>query len=802
MKQTPWNYGWLYKPSFQPQDRDCSADTHEFTQVDLPHTNLVLPYNYFDEKSYQFVSCYKKVFPWNPAWVGKTVFAHFEGVMLACNVYLNGSLLKTHEGGFTPFLVDLTEKLCKEGENVLVVEVDSTERSDIPPFGNVVDYLTYGGIYREVSLIAADPVRIDRLWIDSSRTLEEKKDLSVRCEITAAQAVEGQVTVTLTSPEGETVAQKKLALSISQGTTQYPVELTDLSGIRLWDTEDPVLYTVTAELTAQDFRDSCRDRFGFRTVRFDVDGFRLNEKKVKLVGLNRHQSWPYVGYAMPERIQRKDAQIIRRDLGCNVVRTSHYPQSHHFLDACDELGLLVMEEIPGWQHIGSETWKDHSVQDVQDMITRDYNHPAIALWGVRINESQDDHDFYARTNELARSLDSTRQTGGTRYIQKSELLEDIYTYNDFTHDGGKAVFRPQEQTTGLQHRVPLLVTESNGHMFPTKRFDQEQRLSEHALRHLRVINEALLREDISGSISWCAFDYNTHSCFGSGDKICYHGVCDMYRNPKFAAYSYASQKDPKDGVVLEPVTMGSRGERDRGGMVPFYVLTNCEFVRVYKNGALVGDFQPRADQFPALKHPPVQIWHLMEADLNLGFSPEDKAAFLEFMEDAMLKRGLISLTAEDFRFLGQLAYKYHMEPQVLIGTIIRSAGGWGDTENDLRLEGWLDGKPVCTRNIGETRWAAGLEVTADDAEIQSQGDTYDATRITIRALDNVGNLMPYIQECVELKVEGPAQVLGPTKFPLVGGISSFWIRTTGQPGEVHIRVEGMTSTAQCTVTVR
>lgn len=135
---------------------------------------------------------------------------------------------------------------------------------------------------------------------------------------------------------------------------------------------------------------------------------------MKLIGLNRHQSWPYAGYAMPRRIQRKDARILKEELGCNMVRTSHYPQSRHFLDACDELGLLVMEEIPGWQHIGDEAWKERSLKELEDMIIRDYNRPSIVLWGVRINESQDDHNFYERTNALAHSMDSGRQTGGTR----------------------------------------------------------------------------------------------------------------------------------------------------------------------------------------------------------------------------------------------------------------------------------------------------------------------------------------------------------------------------------------------------
>ena len=152
---------------------------------------------------------------------------------------------------------------------------------------------------------------------------------------------------------------------------------------------------------------------------------------MKLRGLNRHQTFPYVGGAMPERVQRRDAWILRRELHCNIVRTSHYPQSPAFLDACDEAGLLVLEEIPGWQHIGDKAWQDISVDNVARMIRRDWNHPSVVLWGVRINESADNHDFYTRTNALAHSLDDSRQTGGIRNRYDSELLEDVFTMNDF-----------------------------------------------------------------------------------------------------------------------------------------------------------------------------------------------------------------------------------------------------------------------------------------------------------------------------------------------------------------------------------
>jgi beta-galactosidase len=124
---------------------------------------------------------------------------------------------------------------------------------------------------------------------------------------------------------------------------------------------------------------------GFREAVFTDHGFSLNGKVIKLRGLDRHQTFPFAGQAMPGRVQRKDADILRKNLHCNIVRTSHYPQSRHFLDRCDEIGLLVLEEIPGWQHIGDEKWKEVSIDNVGRMIRRDWNHPSIILWGVRIN---------------------------------------------------------------------------------------------------------------------------------------------------------------------------------------------------------------------------------------------------------------------------------------------------------------------------------------------------------------------------------------------------------------------------------
>jgi beta-galactosidase len=283
--------------------------------------------------------------------------------------------------------------------------------------------------------------------------------------------------------------------------------------------------------------------------------------------------------------------ILRNHLKCNIVRTSHYPQSRYFLEACDELGLLVLEEIPGWQHIGDKGWQDLAVENVRDMIRRDWNHPSVILWGVRINESQDNHELYTRTNELAHELDPTRQTGGIRYLYDSELLEDVFTMNDF----------------GFPLRAPnhalYLNTEFVGHTYPTKTIDNIERLREQTVRHARVHDQLASNAQYAGGIGWCAFDYNTHSNFGSGDRICYHGVMDIFREPKPAAGFYRSQCDPDEEVVMTPAFHWARGD-ESVGFTRALVSSNCEHLKFYIGGRLVAEADPDRAQFPHLKYPP------------------------------------------------------------------------------------------------------------------------------------------------------------------------------------------------------
>ncbi len=303
------------------------------------------------------MSIYRRRFKLPPEAKGKRVFVDFEGVMTASTVWINGEKLGEYKGGYTPFSFDLTPHIDFDGENVLAVDVDSTERADIPPFGYQIDYLTFGGIYREVALRIVPGTFIENIFAKPKDVMSGKPSLDVDCHIQHFEATREPLTLEVELRDGDhTLAKGSQKLSAAQAAAEpmvHTVHLDNLGAIKLWDLQNRNLYTVHVRLLkGTQLLDSDHRRIGFRHAEFTDHGFELNGKVIKLRGLDRHQTFPFVGQAMPGRCQRSDANILRNVMHCNIVRTSHYPQSRHFLDACDEMGLLVLEEIPGWQHIG------------------------------------------------------------------------------------------------------------------------------------------------------------------------------------------------------------------------------------------------------------------------------------------------------------------------------------------------------------------------------------------------------------------------------------------------------------------
>ncbi len=799
------NRGWEFTETFS--EDFASGASCAFEQVELPHTCKLTPYHYFDEGIYQMDCAYRRVLHVPEEWAEREVVLCIGAAGHSATVYVNGQAVGEHHCGYTSFRTRLP---VKPGEDaVICVRVNSREDQDIPPFGFVIDYMTFGGLYREAWLeVLDDPCIADvfatpRIPGTVKLFKTEPTAEQVRNTRFAGQA-ENMVTLRVTEwhdflslrqsvyrkgeEDGAPLATRETELKMIRDNEQRGSSLL-VSDAQLWDVKSPTLYTLRTELLESPngigegkVLDRVDITFGFRIAEFKSDGFYLNGRKLKLMGLNRHQSYPYIGYAAPKSLQRMDAELLKNELGLNAVRTSHYPQSQHFIDRCDELGLLVFTEIPGWQHIGGEAWKAQAVKNVEDMVRQYRNHPSIILWGVRINESQDDDALYKETNSVAHRFDPTRPTGGVRCNKKSSLLEDVYTYNDFVHDGTNNGCEPKRAVTSDMKKA-YFVSEYNGHMFPTKPFDSEEHRLEHALRHAKVLDSIAAEKDIAGSFGWCMFDYNTHRDFGSGDRICYHGVMDMFRNPKLAAAVYAVQQD--ETPVLEVSSTMDIGEHPASNRGRIFLFTNADEVRMYQNGKFIRSYTHKDSPYKHLRRGPIEVDDFIGDRIKEGENfAAPQAKFVKDMLNHSARFGMGKLPPDIMAKAGVLMARYKMtfdDAYQLYGKYI---GNWGAAATVFKFEAVKNGKVVKTVECGPVLERK-LQVKAGST-VLVDGDTYDMAMVRIQMTDQVGNVLPFEACAVELEADGPIEIVGPKTAMIRGGFGGTYVKTAGEAGEAKL----------------
>ena len=791
MEHYDWNDGWQFTPVFDPAIVRPESPELELEEVRLPHTVKTLPYNYCNENDYQKLSGYRREFFAPREWEGRTVLLTFGAVAHDATVFCNGRRVFHHSCGYTAFTVDLTSALHLGQKNVVAVRCDSREDLNIPPFGGQMDFLTYGGICRAVCLDVKETAYLRDIFI------ETKAEGGFRIyTATVGETVGCTLQAEIRSPSG--------SRAFYTGELSLPITGA-LNSVHPWSIEHPTLYTLTVRLIRPGtgglpvrVLDEKSCRFGFRTLQFVAGGLYLNGQRVELRGLNRPQSYAYQGYAMPDSIQRLDAQLLKKQLGCNAVRLT-MPPSPAFLDACDELGLLVFVEMPGWQYVGDDIWKAQALQNCREMVCQCRSHPSIFLWGVRVCGSADDESFYKRTNETVRRLDPTRPTAGTRSTRRSQLLEDVYAYTDYSYRG-RGVGCEARTAVTPDPRKGYLISEFEGAQFPAKPFDDEPHRLAQALRYAAVLNDTIAQQGVAGSFGWCMTDYNTHREFGSGDRISYQGVMDLFRNPKLSAAVYASQKLPRSpsDIVLEVSSTMAPGDHPGGFAGACWAFTNADSLRFYRDNDFVAEFAPdRRGRFAALPHPPIEIHDfvglLLEKyeGLDRAAAPQVAAILNEMRRDAMelspLSRARMYSLRLSWNELLQLYYKY-------IGVL-------GSPSAVYRFEAVWHGRAVRTV-VKEPVQSVRLECTVHNP-ILTDGPTWDCAAVSLRAIDQNGNLLPYCGEAVQLSVEGPLRILGPSVVPLRGGMAGTYLATTGEagPARLRCRMEGALDT-EASLTIR
>ena len=791
------NDDWLFTEQFEDSLVAPEYPENTLQPVRLPHTCKETPFHYFDESLYQMVSGYRRHLLIPKDWQGKRILLTFEGAAHDSTVFCNGKKVGEHHCGYTAFTVDLTDNALYGQDNLLCVRLDSRENLNVPPFGYVIDYMTYGGIYRDVRLEVKEKVSLSDIFVHTAIDFRSSPvTAQITSEITLTESDENVTIRQYYMPKSTAAAQESWRLLCEQTVStdvscdkEFSLTATITSPL-LWDTEEANLYILKTQLYQDNtLLDETETTFGIREAVFKKDGFYLNGRKLRIRGLNRHQSFPYVGYAMPKSMQRLDADLLKKELGLNAVRTSHYPQSHYFLERCDELGLLVFTEFPGWQHIGDDSWKAQAVANAEDMIRQYRNHPSIILWGIRINESPDDDAFYEKTNAVAHKLDPSRPTGGVRAMKKSHLLEDVYTYNDFLHDGEMPGCDPKKKVTSDMEK-PYLISEYNGHMYPTKAFDNEERRSEHAIRHANVLDAVAGQPDIAGSFGWCMFDYNTHKDFGSGDRICYHGVMDMFRNPKLAANIYACEQEQTP--VLEITSSMDIGEHPGCNRGNIYILSNADSVKMYKNDRFIKEYLPEMSPYKHLKHGPILIDDFIGDSFaqNERFRPKHAKEITDAMN--LVARGSLNHIPKRLYLTAlKLLLIYHIDFAEVTRLYTKYIGDWGGTATIYRFDAIKDGKvvkSVTKEPVREIR----LDAEADHTILTEQ-HSYDVALVRIRAVDDHGNVLPFYQEPVRLITEGDISIIGPDTIALQGGMGGTYVKSTGRSGRGALLLQSQTA---------
>jgi beta-galactosidase len=722
----PLDRDWLFGGKFDPAAVAPEFNDVAFARVTLPHCVAKLSWQNWDAADWQQVWIYRRHFALPKAFAGQRVFVHFDGVMVGATPTINGHALPEHLGAYLPFHYEITDWI-KDGDNVLAVKVDS-RWSNVPPEGNPkgttsVDFLEPGGIPRSVSLRAVPQVFISDVFARPMNVLAAKRRVEVACTIDAAAVAQQPCEIKVTLLDGSKVvasAQKQLTLT-HPGETEVALTLSDLGNIALWDVDAPRLYDVvtTLSLGGQPLHDH-RTRIGFREARFEADGFFLNGRRLQLFGLNRHEIYPYVGFAMPRRVMRRDAEILRHDFNCNAVRCSHYPQSAAFLDACDELGLLVWEELPGWGYIGDAAWQDVAVRDVKDMIRRDRNRPSVVIWGVRVNESKNNPALYQRTTALAKSLDDSRPTSGAMIgglHSTKDWSEDVFAYNDYAHDSTSGKMNLNPPLAG----VPYLITEAVGqvvgigpstnHIY--RRVAEPALQTKQALYHAQTHDQAGRDKYYSGVIAWCGFEYAS-SVKVALNGVKYPGVADMFRIPKLGAAFYQSQISPQVRPVIQPNFYWDFGPKTpQGPGKHAAIFSNCDRLELFINGKPHATVLPDRATFPHLKYPPF---------------------FTELELD-------------------------------------------GTGQPELRIEGYVNGKPALSKSFSSNVAHDQFILATDDVELT--GDGADATRLVFKVADKFGAPRAFGGGEVGFELSGPGVIVGDNPFLLAdsGGVGAIWIRT-------------------------
>jgi len=624
-----FNTGWKFYRGAVSGDapKESSYDDSSWEDVSIPHNPLMNPPDpdplrppWSSGYSYEGVSWYRKHFTLDNSYQGRNIFIEFEAINTRADVWVNGTLIPTtpHYGGYLPFTVDITDYVVFDGaDNVIAVKADNTDDPDTP-IGHST-WFNWGGIYRDTWLhitdklhvtdaVYADIVAGGGIFVTYPSVSASEAEVQVKTHIKNEYAPTKNCTVKTYIVDANDQVVNTTEMSSSQSITAEAdytfTQLTTVNDPCLWHPNHPYLYTVLTEVyDADSLVDTYQTRIGIRSISFSkAEGFKINGQTLRFRGTNRLQDYPYIGYAMGNIGQRRDAERLK-EAGFEFVRTSHYPQDPAFMDACDELGILVMDEIPGFQYIGGTTFKSRSYQNMRDMIRRDRNHPCVIAWELSLNETWWTDPAYSPT---AVGIGHAEYPGDQCYVAG---WKDDTTYDIFIATPSRLI-----QLYGARAypgNAPFIIDEyghweyggdncaSDVHRGDVgDKYDYgETAMLDQIVNHQDGLNQNRGMTYLCGDGLWVGIDYGPYPS----------GVLDPFRLPKFGNYFFQSQRDPDvniPGIDSGPMVYIAN-YWTASSPTTVKVFSNCEQVKLYKNDVLQDTRDPdTGGDNDNLQHPP------------------------------------------------------------------------------------------------------------------------------------------------------------------------------------------------------
>jgi beta-galactosidase len=612
----PFSERWHFLRADEPQAASAFFDDARWEIVTLPHTARVeaLPAGK-QAPQWQGICWYRRAFDLSREAADKSIILRFDGAMNTAEFWVNGKSAGRFMGGYLPCVMDITSLAKPGGKNVVAVRLDNRDNPVTGPKPLAdLDFNLYSGLYRSAHLIIKDrlhitePILADKVagggvFVTFPEVSKEAAAINIKTHIKNAEEKQRAFTLrnTLLDASGNSVAAMETSgESLGAGKDREIQQQMRIAKPHLWSPNSPYLYHLRTELIAGGKRiDSEENHVGVRRIEIAREGFRINGEKMFLRGCNRHQEYPYIGNALSDAAQYRDALKIK-EAGFDYVRLSHYPQSPAFLDACDELGIVVMNCLMGWQFFAKDpAFAELKYRECRQLVRRDRNHPSVILWEVSLNESHMPKPFIERTHAIAHEeypgdqcytcgwmpgydvFIQARQHGGCRKVQDQPCV--VSEYGDWEY---------YAQNAGLeQHRwKDLRPAERSSRQV---RGDGEVRLLQQAINFQEAHNDNLKTRAFADGI-WVMFDYSR----GYAGDIEASGVMDAFRLPKFAYWFFRSQRDAGELVAQTPVgpMVFLATYWTAASPLEVRVFSNCEEVSLSLNDKLLERRRPDVDR--------------------------------------------------------------------------------------------------------------------------------------------------------------------------------------------------------------